>query len=394
VFHNNQYSVMMAERLTHTKQVENKRKSSFLYIDQDGFRAGVKTVVIFLILMFGEVAIGLPGGGQVVFFAILFGVIPNLGQAFMKSRYGIIGVVLGITFCFISIMVISISPHFSIVIALYSLATFIAAYIASSSKDIAVSGLQAGLLFPFGLLLTTGPNLDISDAFTRFLALFSAVFIGLIVQHLLWPTNPYSLLKEKISKSIRISGEIISDLITLKTENEEKAQKLILPLAAVLPTSTQLLHDAEYVIRSNELHAEEIIHIIESIEFMYADLETLNRTIIQFKDKSSMEDFITNLDSRYRQITELFEDVSGQFNSKHNFCDQINDLKTDIEEHVHEYRKEGSWRNFDPKDVENQVLVHTSMLSLLDSLYKISSEIDKINQNKILVQGALNPREA
>ncbi|MEM7007847.1 MAG: hypothetical protein AAF462_01800, partial [Thermodesulfobacteriota bacterium] len=181
VFHNNQYSVMMAERLTHTKQVENKRKSSFLYIDQDGFRAGVKTVVIFLILMFGEVVIGLPGGGQVVFFAILFGVIPNLGQAFMKSRYGIIGVVLGITFCFISIMVISISPHFLIVISLYSLATFIAAYIASSSKDIAVSGLQAGLLFPFGLLLTTGPNLDISDAFTRFLALFSAVFIGLIV---------------------------------------------------------------------------------------------------------------------------------------------------------------------------------------------------------------------
>ena len=225
---------------------------------------------------------------------------------------------------------------------MYALGAFIAGFVASSSRDISAAGLQAGLLFPFGILLTTGPGLEISDAFTRFLALISAVFIGLIVQHTMWPVNPYKSLLQRISKSISLSGRIFQGIVTTRVTEREKVESLIVPLAATLPTTTSLLHDAEYVIRDNELHREDFIRIIESIEHIYADIETLKRTVFDYGDSAAVKSHRKTMGSINDKILRAFEEVSGQFSTKNDYTAEIRAIKNEVDERITEYRKSGS----------------------------------------------------
>ncbi|MCZ6684497.1 MAG: hypothetical protein O6849_00765 [Candidatus Dadabacteria bacterium] len=394
IFHRDEYQKMLENRVTRTNKVKKMKARSFFSIDKQSSIVGIKTVVIFLLLMFGEVTIGLPGGSQVVFFAILFGVIPNLGQAYMKSKYGILGVFCGLVLSFLSLLLVDIAPHFLVVLSLYSLGTFMAAYVASSSKDISAAGLQAGLLFAFSIIITKGPAIDIHDPFTRFLALFSAVFIGLIVQHILWPMNPYKLLKQKISKSMDFSGRIISKLLMLDIKDSDKVDRMVLPLAASLPTSTSLLHDAEYIIRHDELHTEQFIHIIESIERMYADIETLKRTIYENMDSGLVHIYLNNMKPFYKRICRAFDEVSKQFNSGNDVKVEINSIIEGVKKHRTELRESGVWRSFQPVDIEQTVLIEASIDNLLESLSEISLAIGEINRAKRNSNTLLMTKEA
>ena len=252
IFHRDEYRKVLETRLPRTEEVEKIKASPFFNFNKEASIVGIKTVIIFMLLLFGEYVVGLPGGGQVAFYAVLFGVIPNLGQEYMKSKYGILGIFSGLLFGLLSLLVVSQIQHFLIFLSLYSLGTFIAAYYATSSKDISFAGLQAGLVIPYSLLFSTGPQVDLDAAFTRCMALLSAAFIAAIVHILLWPVNPFTLLKQKISKSIDFSGRIVSKLMTLDIKDQDKVDEMVLPLAASLPTSTSLLHDAEYIIREDE----------------------------------------------------------------------------------------------------------------------------------------------
>lgn len=394
IFHRNDYQKMMENRVTHIKETNQIKARSFFSFNKETSIVGIKTVIIFLLLVFGEFVVGLPGEGQVAFYAILFGVIPNLGQEYMKSRYGILGIFLGLLFGLVSLILISQIQHFLLFLALYSLGTFIAAYIASSSKDVSFAGLQAGLVLPYSMLFNTGPQDDLDTAFTRCMALISAAFIAAIVHILLWPNNPFNMLKQKISKAVAISGQILSKLFTIDIKEKEKVEELVLPLAATLPTSTSLLHDAEYIISQDDLQTEQFISIIESIERIYVDMETLKRTIYDNLDSELFPLYLANMKPVYKRISAVFDEVSNQFITDNDNSEEISSIVEGIEEYRIKFRNSGVWRTFKPEDIEQSVLVATSIDSLLDSLKLISQAINQINQSSLDSKTVLNTKEA
>lgn len=393
IFHRNEYQKMMENRVTHTNQKQVKARSFFSFNKETSI-VGIKTVIIFLLLIFGEFVVGLPGGGQVAFYAVLFGVIPNLGQEYMKSRYGILGIFSGLLFGLVSLILVSQIQHFLLFLALYSLGTFIAAYIASSSKDISFAGLQAGLVIPYSMLFNTGPQDDLDTAFTRCMALISAAFIAAIVHILLWPNNPFNMLKQKISKAVAISGQILSKLLIIDIKEKEKVEELVLHLAVTLPTSTSLLHDAEYIIRQDDLHAEQFIQLIDSIERMYVDMETLKRTIYDNRDSEVFPLYLANMEPFYKRISIVFDEVANQFSTDNDNSEEISSIIEGIEKYRIKFRDSGVWRTFKPEDIEQSVLVATSIDSLLDTMNQISKAIGEINHSSMDTKPVLQTKEA
>jgi hypothetical protein len=389
IFHRNEYQKMVESRVTHTVQVEKMKSGAFFRFNKESSIVGLKTVIIFMLLIFGEFIVDLPGEGQVAFYAVLFGVIPNLGQEYMKSKYGILGIFSGLLFGILSLIIVSQIQHFLILLALYSLGTFTAAYVASSSKDLSFAGLQAGLVIPYAMLFNTGPQVDLDTAYTRCLALISAAFIAAIVHILFWPNDPFKMLKQKISKAVAISGRILSELLTMDIKEKEKVDQLVLPLAATLPTSTSLLHDAQYIINRDDLHAKQFINILESIERIYVDIETLKRSIYD-KGSDLFRIYLSNMKPFYKRMSVVFEEVSNQFNSDINHVAEISSIIEDIEEYRIKFRDSGIWRTFKPEDIEQSVLVATNIDNLLDSLGQISRAIGEIGQsvqdNKTVLQ--------
>lgn len=375
-----EYPALLKLRVTHAPEVEEMRSKSFFQFYDETLKVGIRTVIIFWLLLIGQATIDLPGGPLVSFYAILFGIIPNLGQAFMKSGYGIAGILGGIVFGFIALFIVSLTPHFPILLLLFCLGFFMASFVTTSPRDISAAGLQAGLVMPYALLYTTGPQVDLDAALTRFLALLSAAFIGLIVLHLVWPVNPYTQLKQNISKALRISGGILGKLLMFDIKDKDKVDALVVPLAASLPTSTALLHDAEYIIREEKLHADEYLHIIESLEEMFADFETVKRMVYTHIDSELFRLYLSHMSEDYNMLSGYFDQVSALLSSSNrDMTTQISDLKVKIDEDRRVFRDSDIWRKYEPRDIEMNVLLSTSIDSLLDSLYKISCSIDTIN---------------
>lgn len=393
IFHRNEYQKMLANRVNHTR-TQKISVASFFSFNKESSIVGIKTAVIFFLLVFGEFAIDLPGQGQVAFYAILFGVIPNLGQQYMKTRYGLLGIFTGLFFGLASLILVSQIQHFLLFLSLYSLGTFAAAYIASDSRDISFAGLQAGLVIPYTMLFNTGPQDDLDTAFTRCMALISAAFIAAIVHVLIWPNDPFNMLKQKISDAVSISGKLLSKLLVVDIKEKENVEELVIPLAAALPTSTSLLHDAEYIIREDELNSEKFINIIESIERIYADMETLKRTIYDHLDSKLFPLYLANMKPIYKRIAEVFNDVSTQFHSHNDYAEEITSIIKDIEEFRIEFRDSGVWRSFKPEDVEQSVLVAATIDSLLGALGHISKSIRSINESSLDTKSVLQTKEA
>jgi len=374
-----EYGKLKQLSITHTPEVEKRKSKPFVEIGEETAKVAIRTVIIYWFLLFGQIVLGLPGESQVSFYAILFGIIPNLGQAFMKSSYGVAGIISGILYGFLALIIVSTTTHFTILLLLFCAGFFMASYVTTNPKDISAAGLQAGLVIPYALLYNTGPQVDLDAAVTRFLALLSAVLIGLIVLHLVWPVNPYSQLREKISKAIRVSGGILDKLLTLDIKEKQRIDSLVLPLAASLPTSTSLLHDAEYVVRRDQLHAEQYLHIIESLEVMFAELETIKRLVFRNIDDGLFHLYLGHMAPDYKLLCSYFVQVSEQLGTKKDITLDISDLKLKIEADRAEFRDSEVWRNYEPGDIERNVLIVTSMDSLLDSLHKISGSINEIN---------------
>ncbi len=389
----NEYRELMELRVTHAPKVEEMKTKPFFQFNDETVKVGIRTVIIFWLLLLGQATINLPGGALVSFYAILFGIIPNLGQAFMKSWYGIGGIVSGILYGLVALAIISVATHFIILILLFCIGFFLASYATTSPRDISAAGLQAGLVIPYALLYTTGPQVDLDAALTRFLALLSAAFVGLIVLHLAWPVNPYTQLQKNISKSLRVSGGILSRLLMLDIKDKDMIDAKVLPLAASLPTSSALLHDAEYIMREEKLHSDEYIHIIESLEEMFADLATVKRTVYSHLDSELFHLYLDHMSDDYRKLCEYFDQASSLFGSSvADIPTKISELKVKIEEDRRVFRDSDVWRKYEPRDVEMNVLLSTNVDNLLEALYKTSCCLNSINgiepEHKLTLQAS------
>jgi multidrug resistance protein MdtO len=266
-----------------------------------------------------------------------------------------------------------------LLILIFALGTFVSAYVASGSQRIAFSGLQAGLMLPYVFLSSPGPEISLTLAMMRMFALLMASAIGLLVLHNIWPVSPYRELKKKISSAIAISGTIFGKLLMLDESEKGRIESLVNPLAAAMPTSSSLLFDAQYIISDEKLHAEDFVHIIESLEVIYAELETLKKTMYSEANNPLLIKYLEHMGPDYSALCGLFDRVSRQFYTKDDPAPAALQLTLQIQEHRQEFRETGFWKQFPLEDLEKDVLVAASVDTVLASLHKITVSISGIN---------------
>ncbi len=386
VIYNRGYDKLARERVTRSPGVERIKSAGLPYITKEEAHQSMKTVIVIMLLLLGELIFKLPGGYQASFYGVLFGSIPNTGQAHLRGKLAIIGVVAGLLYGTAGLYIVTLIPHFLLLILIYALGTFVSAYVASGSQKIAFSGLQAGLMLPYVFFTTMGPQINLNLAIMRFFALLMASAIGLLVLHNIWPVSPYRELKKKISSALRISGAIFEQLLILdekeKQKVKDKIESLVNPLAAAMPTSTSLLFDAQYVISDEKLHAEDFVEIIESLEVIYAELETLKKTMYTEIDNELLNKYLEHMAPDYRTIRNFFEEASQQFYTRDVLAPSIAQLSQQIQDHRQAFRETGFWKQFALEDIEKDVLVAASVDAVLNSLQKITVCINRINESE------------
>jgi len=281
--------------------------------------------------------------------------------------------------------VISHNHSFIILCLLYFLATFIFSYVASGSAKYDFIGLQAGLMIPYSLLY------NLHAASTRVEALIISSAVGLIVLHFVWPIIPIRELRKNISKSLNTSGLILKKLLKLDEDENEKIKKLVIELAATLPTINLLFNDAKYLVDADNENTEEYLRIIEKIELIYIELESLNNIIYYHFDNDLINLYIASMRPEYEKFFRIFYQISDQFVSNTTITLDLQSLVREIECRREKFRKSEVWKKFSNEDLERNVLIAKSIDDLLDCIIQINQSVNLINSNKQNNLSALTP---
>jgi uncharacterized membrane protein YccC len=368
------------DRVTTTPQILEKKVKETFHISIQSLKHSVKVVIISILILLGSIFYYIDAGIQTLITALLISAQANLGQATLKERLRFVAVVIGGFYGLICLIIISIFPNFLVFLLLFTLGLFVGSYIATGSERVSYAGVQTGIVLPMILLISNGPSTgSLQIAVERFVGVIVGGAIALIILRFIWPDDPLKQLKVKIARSFILCGKIFSILI-IPQFKEEQVKPLISDLAMSLPTSESLLKDAQYVIRLENAHTKELLEVIESLEHIYFEFETLNKTIYADIDNKMVNSYLNNMGPFYSRVSQNFIQLGEKLKLGMKFEFQLNDLallNKGINEERGKFHISEAWRELKNDDIERIGLIDISIDNILKSLEKISFEINK-----------------
>jgi len=354
-----------------------------LLLNKGNVRQAVKIIIITLIVLFGELYMKWPGGFQVTFFSVLFGLLPNIGQVHQKAKISIQAVFVSIIYGFVCLAVLSQVQSFMLLILFFILGGFIFSYLANGTTSSSYGWLHALLIVPFSLLVTNvGVVDDLSSAIQRGFALIVVACVGIVIQHTIWPVIPEKQLRSSISKSLVSTAKILQELLKMDINKSDEVRNLVRKQSDFLPSINTLFNDAKYLVNSEDENTHEYMIIIERIEYLYIQVESLYRGIYQNLDNRLLPLHLAHMKNNYDQLLDLIEKIALQL--KDNSVNEVNFaiITKDFIENRDKFRASEIWKKFSDNEIEHSVFIAKSIDDILNSVDEISRAINFINNSK------------
>lgn len=384
------YDKLVHRKLPRRRDVEEKVEKERFEVHIESLKLSAKSTLAVILVMLVCFYFNYPAVFPAVFTALIITAQANLGQAHLKEGLRFLGCVVGAIYGFLGLLIVTQIPHFVIFLSVLFLGLFLASYISSGSERVAYGGVQAGFVLPIMLMVSNGPIGSLDPAVYRFIGIVMGGAISLLVLRFIWPVHPLKQLRDKLSFACVQSGVIFETLVGLKDRNRKELENLVVILASALPRTTSLLKDAHYALSRKDLHTEEFLEIIESLEIIYVELTTLDENIESGFDNSLVNTFLTYVEPYNKKITACFIEVAlnlkSQIDKSHEIDTQL--LIEEIDKQLTDFRQKGITHKFGSDDLERLSLVVSSIINILRSLNKISIAINQINGEAFVARPA------
>ncbi len=214
-------------------------------VDVRSLHSGAKLVLMILLLVVEEGALGFPGETQVAFFATFFASTGNLGRQNKTDLFGLAGLLGGLVYGVMAAFLTTRLPYFPLLLALVLLGEFLANLAFQTLPRYGVAGMQAGLALPFAYLAASGPEWgSLADVRTRFWGLVVAGFTAIVVHAYLWPVLPMRKLRASIAATLRDTATRIAQLFGPSRSTWEGTPP---SLGETVVLGQDLLDDARYL---------------------------------------------------------------------------------------------------------------------------------------------------
>lgn len=273
-------------------------------------QAGVKLVLILVLLLLEEGWLGLPGGTQVAFFATFFASTANLGRQTKTDVVDIVGLLSGFCYGVVAAFITSRLPHFPLLIVLVFLGQFLADLAYQRLPLYSFAGIQAGLAIPFTFLATVGPEWgSFTMVRTRLAGLLVAGFTAVIVHAFVWPVLPLGQLRASIAAALRSTADTLTQLFTAPRSTWQGPPP---SLRDTILRARDLLDDARYL--PGPEHADATYAtILTSLQTIDASLEYIHLLVCIDPENPTREQFFTTLADYPAVARENLAAVAAQF---------------------------------------------------------------------------------
>ncbi len=354
-----------------------------LLLHKGNVRQAVKIIIITLIVLFGELYMKWPGGFQVTFFSVLFGLLPNIGQVHHKARISIQAVFVSILYGFVCLAVLSQVQSFILLILFFILGGIIFSYLANGTGSSSYGWLHALLIVPFSLLVTNvGVVDDLASAIQRGLALIVVACVGIAVQHLIWPVIPERQLRSSLNKSLISTTVILEELLRMDVTKSVEVKRLVRKQSEFLPAINTLFNDAKYLLSSEDENTHEYFNIIERVEFLYIQVESLFRGIYKHLDNRLLPLHLAHMKKNYDQLFDCIKEIARQFEDGTVLEYDFEKFTVELIENRQRFRDSEIWKKFSDNEIEHSVFIAKSIDEIIDTAVKINEAINTINAYK------------
>ena len=356
-----------------------------LKLNIESLKKGIKTGLAVMVIVFGYLYLSLPSGVglSAIITILVISYQANLGMSHLKARLRFIGCLIGGLYGLTGLYILSQSPHMPILVMVLFLGLFLATYVALGSERVSYAGVQAGLVLPLSLLITNGPPVSLNLALDRFLGIILGCLVVLFILHFVWPQDPIKLLKQKLSAAISDSGLILNLILGRRAGDMEELGREIDSLESKLPSSSALLKDAGYILFGDYKHAGQYLTIIESLEKIYVESESLKRVIYEGPDQSLIDKYMEYMGGHYEKMTDCFADAASRLVSTGKIAGS-QDTAAVVEEIRNardEFRSRRATFAYGSEELERFSLVLTGIDGILGSIATISHAVKEIDES-------------
>lgn len=282
------------------------------WIAQDSAKAAIKLSLGVAIALLLHLTSVIPAGAYLVLGLVIVMVQPNLGKSHLRIRLWFPGVLVGSVYGLVGLALISVAPHFPLLLAWLAAGFLIGAYIGAGHDRISYSGFQICIGIAVILGAAAFPFATVIGAEERVLGAILGFVVALGVGQYLWPDHPTDLLRNSFAENLRAMPLALSRICAAEDPDPALLNSHLLRLQTDIQTDFALLYDFSYMLPGKVHSNFDYLGMTHATGNMFHQMWTLRQALLRIKDPKISRAMIAPTACALAQIRPLAEALADK----------------------------------------------------------------------------------
>ncbi|MEM7227118.1 MAG: FUSC family protein, partial [Pseudomonadota bacterium] len=216
-------------------------------LQPDSVKAALKMALGILIGLSLHFLTTIPAGSYLMLGMVIALVQPNLGRSQLRIRLTLPGALFGTLYSLLGLTVISLAPHFSLLLAFLALGFLIGGYYSAGPDRVSFGGIQFTMAMAVILGMAAFPIGTVTTAEDRLIGALLAFAIALGVGQLIWPEHPAKQLRASVAANLGRLPAALERLSQAQDPDPPATRRMIHQLKLDVQSDFGLLYDFSYM---------------------------------------------------------------------------------------------------------------------------------------------------
>lgn len=296
-------------------------------LQPDSLKAAIKVTLGILIGLSIHFLTTIPAGSFLMLGMVIVLVQPNLGKAHVRIRLTLPGVVFGTLYSLLGLAVISLIPHFGLLLGFLALGFLIGGYYSAGPERISFAGIQFTVSMAVVLGMAAFPTSSIISAGERVLGALLAFAVALAVGHLVWPESPAKQLRANVAANLRRLPAALDRLGRVEDWDPVATRRLIHELKLGVQSDFGLLYDFSYMLVRRVRPAYDYAALVHAVGALFVQVFALYQELerAETEDRQVIADRLRMTAPRLSRLLDSLAEAIAQGRS-----DDLSSVRAEI----------------------------------------------------------------
>lgn len=291
---------------------ETEPAGSTIRIKQDSAKSALKLTLGVAIALLLHLVPFLPAGAYLVLGLVVVMVQPNLGKSHLRVRLWFPGVLAGSAYSLVGLALISVAPHFPLLLAWLAAGFLIGAYIGAGQDRISYSGFQICVGITVILGVAAFPLSTVIAAEERIFGAILGFVVALLVGQSFWPEHPADLLRKSFAENLRAIPPTLSRICAAEDPDPALLNSYVKRLQSDVHTDFALLYDYSYMLPGKIRATYDYRWMTHATGNMFHQMWTLHQALSRIENPEIKRAMIDPTTSTLDQLRSLIAALADE----------------------------------------------------------------------------------